>query len=266
MLLYHQRKKKANIMKRTVFKKRKIKIGIIVIMVPILILLSFLVSQGGDAFDTFVARLYATSQRQTQGLPEEIQKLETTIADLQYTVAQLESLRAQNQELRALLDYQVQGLRRKIVADVVAQDDILSNSYILSKGSASGVVLGDAVVVGEGVIVGKIVRVSNSQSVMSLLTDPQTHVTVSKSGEFEPLGITEGNFGLSINLNLIPQNKELSEGDVIVTSGIEEAIPRGLVVGVINRIVSSDNELFKAATIIPLVDPTHHYTVAIIGK
>jgi len=66
--------------------------------------------------------------------------------------------------------------------------------------------------------------------------------------------LAKGEFGLSIKVELVPQDFDLKEGDLIITSGLEKDIPRGLIIGKVNRIISYENELFKSATINPLVD------------
>ena len=68
------------------------------------------------------------------------------------------------------------------------------------------------------------------------------------------IGVVEGEFGLGIKMRLIPQTEMIKEGDVIVTSGLEQKVPGNIVIGQIKNIVNEPEELFQEAALESMVD------------
>ena len=56
------------------------------------------------------------------------------------------------------------------------------------------------------------------------------------------IGIIEGGFGLTIRMTFIPQQEIVEIGNIIVTSGLEKNVPRGLVIG---EVASVEKEPFE---------------------
>mgnify|MGYP001597270687 FL=1 len=50
-------------------------------------------------------------------------------------------------------------------------------------------------------------------------------------------------------MELIPKDVKLKVGDLIITSGLEDHIPRGLIVGQIEKIINQSEELYQKAQI-----------------
>ncbi len=67
-------------------------------------------------------------------------------------------------------------------------------------------------------------------------------------------GTVAGQSDGSLHLVNVPQTDQLEPNDVIVTSGLGGTTPRLLPVGVVDRVISSDAQLFKEAIIRPAVD------------
>src|SRR3989344_4049004 len=77
---------------------------------------------------------------------------------------------------------------------------------------------GLAVVAGPGVMVGKIYDVYADHSKVLLLTDNQSRVAATIQNLNNTTGLVEGQFGLSFAMTNIPQDQEVKNGDLIVTS------------------------------------------------
>lgn len=191
-------------------------------------------------------------------------ELSQQVADLAFQVSSLELLRQENERLQSLLAYQPPKDSKRIVARVFGSDPMLNNSLIISAGSDSGVALGDAVITGEGTLIGTIAGLKSSSSTVLLLTDNQVRVAVSRLGETKSLGVSKGTFGLGIIVDFIPQNEAIVEGDIVATAGLDQHVPSGLVIGKVNRITSTDNELFKQISVLPFVDYQQVTTVAVL--
>ncbi|MBU0619941.1 rod shape-determining protein MreC, partial [Patescibacteria group bacterium] len=83
-------------------------------------------------------------------------------------------------------------------------------------------------------------------------------------GEDVTMGIIEGEFGLTIKMDFIPQNKRINNEDIVITSGLEKNIPKGLVIGKITRINKNNNEVWQNAIIEPLADLDNLIIVSVL--
>lgn len=200
---------------------------------------------------TFVLKLKYSfiNYSEAQNLKIENEKNITEINRLLYENSQLKAYEIENEKLRSVLNFKEEKGFNLLLADVVGYDANKANTLIINKGLKDGLKEGYAVVVDKGVIIGKILDVKDYISTILLLTDKQSQLAVSTIISNASIGLAEGEYGLSLKINLIPQDLEIKEGDLIITSGAESEIPRGLIVGEINRIISQENELFKSATL-----------------
>jgi rod shape-determining protein MreC len=127
--------------------------------------------------------------------------------------------------------------------------DPLGTTIIIDRGSADGLTNGHPVIVGNGLLIGKLVRVDEHTSVVRLLSDYQSRVAATVVNREKSLGLVEGGYGLTVKLDLIPQNEVIRPGDVIITSGLEAYIPRGLVIGTVEVVEKKTQEPFQQAII-----------------
>jgi cell shape-determining protein MreC len=67
-------------------------------------------------------------------------------------------------------------------------------------------------------------------------------------------GVVEGDLGLTIKMDFIPQAEKIKVDDIVVTSGLEKNIPRGLVIGKIIQVNSDSNEIWQKATVESLMN------------
>lgn len=247
-------------------KNTTMKIGIGIMMILIVVPILYVVLENNMTLEDTLDSLQGESRDFIASRNISQFEFDQEIADLTQEIAQLQALREENQRLRDLMSLTIPAAYSSIHAQVIGSDPLLSNAYVLSKGSSSGVFVGDAVVSGNGHLIGTIIKVTSSRSVVLLTTDEQTRVTVATAGNTKSVGVTQGQFGLSIILDLIPQTYDIQEGDVLVSSGINELLPEGLLVGSVSRIVSSDNDLFKKAILRPLIDLEDIRFVTIMHK
>ena len=77
-------------------------------------------------------------------------------------------------------------------------------------------------------------------------------------------GIVKGNYNLSTTMELIPIDKNIKEGGIVITSGTEECIPRGLVIGSVSKIHKNDNDIFQKADITPLIPLENNNIVTVL--
>lgn len=168
--------------------------------------------------------------------------------------AELLALQKENEELRASLDFYKEKAYDSLMANVLGRDPNFSNYFILNKGSKDGVEINLPVVSPEGILVGKILKVEDRLSVMLIPTDTNFQTAAAILGETKnsTSGLIHGEKGLGIKMEFIPQEEEISRGDIVVTSGLELNMLKGLVIGRVAEIKRESRDIFGEATISPL--------------
>ncbi len=172
--------------------------------------------------------------------------------------AKLRALAAENEALKAALGFSERYKDEGILARVVAETDADAlKGVIIDRGADDGIAPGQPVVAGDGVLVGKVFETRARSATVILLSDSKSRVAVAIQNATDTIGVLEGDRGLSMGITLIPQTEKLSPGDVVVTSGIEPGIRRGLVVGVIEKVNKSTQDPFQSASVAPLRASAH---------
>jgi rod shape-determining protein MreC len=178
--------------------------------------------------------------------------LERQVEQLQSEIVVLNECKAENQRLTELLNYkQVMAQRYDLlVASVIARDpDNWFATVTLNRGSREGVRENMAVLTHQG-LVGRVINATEERCEVLLITDPRSGVGALIQ-EIRTPGIVEGNVGSTGTARIIhiPNDAQVAEGQVVVTSGNGSIYPKGLPIG---RIVSVSDEsagLFKRADI-----------------
>jgi rod shape-determining protein MreC len=171
-------------------------------------------------------------------------------ANLSVEVARLTTVREENEELEKLLGYTKQQKKTPVIARVLARTpEAGTHTILLDRGSDDGLAPDMPVVASSGVLIGKIFKVERTTAIALLLTDTRSRVGASVQNSTRTQGVVQGKRGLSLEMRLIPQNEELTTGDMIVTSGIEPMTPRGLLIGRITAVETQEKSPFKTATI-----------------
>lgn len=166
--------------------------------------------------------------------------------------ARLYFLEKENEELRKQLNFFSKAPISHVGVRVIGKNiEPHANTILLDQGSAAGISIGDPVIVGQGILAGKVVRVERETSVAQLLSDQRSKVAAIILNDEESPGIIEGGYKISVRMNYIPQNETVKVGDVIATSGLEERIPRGLVIGTVEAVIKEPHQPFQQAVIAP---------------
>ncbi|HYC79898.1 MAG TPA: rod shape-determining protein MreC, partial [Candidatus Binatia bacterium] len=207
-----------------------------------------LASVMGNTKDAFVVLGTISS------LARENAELNQRIDELAFENARLQSAKNENITLRRALNFREQVEYDTIPAEVETMDPTgFSQTVIIDKGEADGVMLGQSVIVPPGLLVGRITKTYRNTSEITLITDPTITINgeVSDSGAH---GLVKGEHGTSLILDLVTQNEVIKSGDKIITSGLSGDFPRGLVIGEISAIKTSSSELFQQAFVAPIAD------------
>jgi len=174
-------------------------------------------------------------------------------------------LEEENQELKRQLHFfQAHGFT-VMTAEVTGKNvDPFGSSIIVDVGSEQEVSVGDPVIIGEGILVGVISRVAPKTAIVRLLDDHQSKVAATLRNQDRSLGVVEGGYGLSVRMNLIPQHEQVGVGDIIMTSGLETNMPRGLLIGTVEAIEREAYQPFQTAIVRPSEQYTHITIVSVL--
>lgn len=198
-------------------------------------------------------------------LRAELAAKEAASAELVVENARLHSLAAANEELRSLLDLTASLQRQLVNADVLSFNVWLKKNIItLNRGSADGLQPNLAVVAAGGIFIGKITAVTEQTASVLLATDDTSAVAATLARAPDIKAIVRGKAGINLTMELIPQDTDLSAGDVVVTSGLEENTPPGLVLGRIVTVSYKPGQLFKQAALEPALTVANLRAVAVI--
>lgn len=177
----------------------------------------------------------------------------------------IKDLEQENNELRKQLGFFHRRNFTHVTADVVGlNSDNVEKMIIINAGERDGLKNDQPVIVGDGVIIGTIAKVEKDISMVRLINDNQSKVAATLLNKDGSLGVVEGGYGLSIKMNFIPRNEVVLVGDQVITSGLEENIPRGLLIGEVAVAENEAYQPFQQAVLTPAVDLSKLFTVNVL--
>lgn len=182
---------------------------------------------------------------------------------LQAEVAQLSEAKKENVSLKKDLGFKTKNNFSYEPAEVIAFDPaMLRGTVLINKGSKDGLKVGMAAI-SEGFLAGKVLEVSESTAKVQLVTDPQSAIPATIQST-NTNGIVRGEIGFGMVLEKVPQGDPVKVGDMVITSGLGGEMPKGLVMGKIEKIESEKNSLFITANVRPSADLRSLYRLIII--
>lgn len=185
--------------------------------------------------------------------------LEQEVARLTVANANFEELEEENKKLRAQLAFLSANKHKNVLANVISQDLIFDiregdQDIVIDKGLKDGIREGLGVIDENGVIVGKVTEARDSLSKVCLTTNRNCKFAATILNQNRTMGLTEGDLGLTIKMNFIPQSDAIAIGNTIITSGLGGNIPRGLVIGKVSQVNNRSNEIWQDVNIEPLIN------------
>lgn len=185
--------------------------------------------------------------------------LEKEIVRLTVENAKFKELEQDNIKLRAQLNFSAINSSQSVLANVISQNLAFNikegdQDIVIDKGIENGIKEGIAVIDENGVIIGRISEVRDNISKVCLTTNRNCKFAATIQNQDRTMGITEGDLGLTIKMNYIPQSEKINLGDTIITSGLGGNISRGLVIGRVSQVNNRSNEIWQDVSIEPLFD------------
>lgn len=216
-------------------------------------------------------RIVFNEQSDKQNLLKDLEDMKNKVNELTVENASLKSLEQENETLREQLNFFKTNNYHYVMANIIAKGELNSaekgQTIIIDKGSKDGIFAGLPVISGngaQGLVVGKVNSVKEHLSEVYLATNQNCKFAIALYNQSKTSGIARGELGLTIKLDYISQSENIKVGDIVVTSGLEQDIPRGLVVGKITSITKENNELWQNAVVEPMVDLDNLIMVSIL--
>lgn len=198
-------------------------------------------------------------------LAEKLAVAQENLARFTVDQAKLQLLIEENDKLRSQLNFLANNHYRTLSANVVSRQNLFdavesAQDIILDKGMKDGIRVGLGVIDESGVIIGKIIEVKDYSARACLTIGADCQLAASILNETKTIGLSEGELGLTIKMNFIPQMERIQPEDIVITSGLGENIPRGLVIGRVSQVNNQSNEIWQDVTIESLAS-LHNLTV-----
>jgi rod shape-determining protein MreC len=187
-----------------------------------------------------------------KNLKKENEELKLRNQELMVQIAQLIELRKENEILRTALGIGLEKDFKLNLAEVVGKD-ISQDSILINKGSKHGIPKNFPVITQQKALVGKVSEVYENFSRVMLISNKESFFDA-KILENDISGVVKGRGGLQLLLDFVPHEKEIEEGDIIITTSLGGIFPQGLLVGQIEKVEKSDIEPFQQAKIKPAFD------------
>lgn len=210
-----------------------------------------------------------------------VQSVLAAVDDFHGIIAENERLKEQNARLRFELDEAREGLRELVrlralvrfdnhweypivTARVVGRNPgRIVTTLVINRGTSDGIAKNMPVFSMKGVV-GRVSKVTSNHAQVQILTDPTVKVSV-LNVRTRTIGFAEnvGDFQMAAS---VPAHSGMVIGDTVVTSGLGGIFPRGLGVGVVERVDETDEEVVSTMYLRLFQDVGSLEEVFVMGK
>jgi len=264
--------------------KRRIVVGILVVVSLVMITVYFRESDGGALHNiqsvgstilrpfeigaTRVAHPFQDLYNYVRGLVDaksERDKLQAEVDHLRKRLIKFQSAAQQNVNLRKSLHY-ISGpsLPRDytpVTAEIISKPpSSFEQQVIVAAGSANGIHNDDPVVNGDGNLIGKITKTASNQAQVTLLTDEDTAVSAVDIDTGAEGIVRHGHGpGTTLFLDMVPKAERVVRTNRIVTAGwhqgaLSSVYPKGIPIGIVTSSNFLSTQLYPSIQIAPYAD------------
>jgi rod shape-determining protein MreC len=196
---------------------------------------------------------------------EENLKLKAEISKMLRVQQECREAVLENKSLKEILALKGVEHRYVAAARVIGRSiDQWSNTVIIDKGLKDGIAK-DMIAVTDKGIAGKISDVSPSYSHMLLLTDINFSAAA-RLQESRTEGVISGTGYRRCQLRYVPYEEEVKKGAIVITSGLDELFPPGILIGYVSQVNKKAFGFFQDIQVQPFVDNAKLEVVAIINR
>ncbi|MEX1111933.1 MAG: rod shape-determining protein MreC [Candidatus Andersenbacteria bacterium] len=177
---------------------------------------------------------------------------------------QLNELRAENVRLKSQLQEYArlqaqlgspafesyQGVAARVIARPL---NTFQSQLVINKGIRDGITINAPAVINGSVLVGLVSEVGERSAVITSLLHPQTSLTVETipqdSDDPAGRGLLESRNFTSLHMTTVPRDLPLQDGQAVVTTSQDTAIPGGLMLGSLTNIHNQEHEAYQQARV-----------------
>ncbi|HQK63788.1 MAG TPA: rod shape-determining protein MreC [Candidatus Staskawiczbacteria bacterium] len=184
-------------------------------------------------------------QQENETLRQENKKLLAKISDLQ-------SIQEGNKALSAISQSCQENNFTTVMAGITGLND--QDIVSINKGSDDGISEGMPVIDQNNVLYGKVYKVFKDFSQVMLISSKNSTINAQAQRDVKSEaanGIVKGSGGLSVYLDLVPVNLDLQNGEILITSALDQTFPKNLLIGKIYQVDKNDQKPFQQAQIDP---------------
>jgi rod shape-determining protein MreC len=176
-------------------------------------------------------------------------------------IQELSEKAAESDRLQALLQFKSQSPYKSVAARVIAASpaDGLT-TIVIDRGQDAGLGVDLPVITPEGVV-GKVAAVFAHTAQVLLITDPTCGVGCLLE-ENRIQGILEGSGQGQCDLHYVMDDQKVAAGEAVITSGLDQVYPKGLLVGHVVR--SEEGNIYRRITVRPAASLNRLETVLVL--
>lgn len=212
---------------------------------------------GNDQENSDIARL----QQENQSLKDENSKLQEKLREL-------EILKSENNTLKEYVNLKNQYSEYTTVPAYVIERSISNYEKIIviNVGSEDGIEA-NMPVISESGLVGYVISVTKDTAKVQTIIDTSSNVSANISNIQDSV-ILKGTLNNTeiVRATYIPADSTILQGDQVVTSGLGEIYPKGILIGTVKSVVNTKNEADRYAEIEVSTDFSKLETVLVITE
>lgn len=185
-------------------------------------------------------------EKENRQLRQENEKMVQEVSCLKEIARENEVLR-QRLFLPSSQDYSL------VMANVVGYNPQLGQVILVDKGEADGLSVDLAAVTASNFLIGRVAETGEHWAKIILISDSSSEINA-LTQDTRVEGIVRGSHGLGLFMEMIPIDKKISAGEDVLTSGLNNSIPKGFVIGKVKETVVKESEIFQKARLQPSAD------------
>jgi rod shape-determining protein MreC len=171
---------------------------------------------------------------------EDNKNLNATVVDLSSRLQFYNEIRAENERLRAMLGFIERAEYTVVPVEIISVVGTgIPNRLVINLGADDSIRVNQTVINRYGVA-GRVAEVMDDYSVVYLLTEPRCRAAA--------------DVGRGMYLDNCPQQGDVAVGDTVITSGLGEIFPEGLVIGTVTKVTAPEKEFFYDISVAPAVN------------
>ena len=197
-------------------------------------------------------------QTENKILLEKIEELEGIISEQNQKLVDYEEAIRQNEFYKDFLEIKEENPSYKFVeARIISRNtNDTYCSFIIDKGTVDGVKVHDTIITAEG-LVGYVSDAYTTQSTVITVLNPKINISAIDNHSRDTGNVT-GDASLSVDgftkMIYISSENTMSSGNFVITSGEGGIFPKGLIIGTVVEVKTSQNKISCEATIQPIID------------